>query len=99
MMFSWLRRKDKAPARPKDATVGLLEELTVERINHITSTTAGHFARVKELVGYGREADLPFPRQLIELAYLKGIAICDDEKHRGLMISVYSMLDDIMLSD
>jgi len=77
----------------------LIEELTVDRINEITRTTADHIARVKELVGYGREGDLPFPRRLTELAYLKGIVICDDEQHRDLMIGVYCMLDDVMLPD
>jgi hypothetical protein len=82
-----------------DDTSRLLDELTLDRINEITRTTAGHIARVKELVGYGREGDLPFPRRLTELAYLKGIAICGDEQHRNLMIGVYCMLDDVMLPD
>jgi hypothetical protein len=57
----------------------LLEELTVDRINEIIRATGGHIARVTELVGYGREADLPFSRRLTELAYLTGILICDEK--------------------
>lgn len=77
----------------------LIEELTVDRINEIIQATGSHIARAIELVGYGREADLPFPRRLTELAYLKGIAICDDEKFRTLLVAVYSTLDDVMLPD
>jgi hypothetical protein len=82
-----------------DDTRRLVEELTVDRINEIVQTTGGHIARVIELVGYGREADLPFPRRLTELAYLKGIVICDDEQFRNLLIAVYSTLDDVLLPD
>jgi hypothetical protein len=82
-----------------DDTRRLLEELTVDRINEIIRATGGHIARVTELVGYGREADLPFSRRLTELAYLTGILICDEKDSRTLLISVYSKLDDVMLSD
>jgi len=82
-----------------DDTRRLVEELTVDRINEIIQATGGHIARVTELVGYGREADLPFPRRLTELAYLKGIVICDDEQFRALLIAVYSTLDDVLLPD
>ena len=77
----------------------LLEELTVDRINEIIRATGGHITRVTELVGYGREADLPFSRRLTELTYLTGILICDEKDSRTLLISVYSTLDDVMLSD
>lgn len=47
----------------------------------------------------GREADLPFPKTIIEMAFLTVIRDCHDPARCDVLKSVYITLDDYMLTD
>lgn len=103
-LFLKLRRpllfKLKWPSResPQDeASRKFNDALTPDVVQDIVSKMGGYIA--DRQAKPGREADLPFPKVVIEVAYIKAIRDCTDPKYLGLLKSVYITLDDFMLSD
>jgi hypothetical protein len=91
LFLKWRRNGPQAALRK------LNETLTPEAVDAITTEMGGYIAARKARPG--REVDLPFPRPVIELAFLKAIRDCDDPKKLQLLKAVYVTLDDYMLSD
>jgi hypothetical protein len=73
------------------------DKLTPEIVNHII-TTLGQY--VEDHQGrHGRESDLPFPRALIEFAYMKALRDTPEGPDRAVLRTSYMLLDEHMLSD
>ena len=73
------------------------EALTPEAVDAITSKMGGYVADRKGQPG--PEADLPFPRPVIELAFLKAMRDCSDPKKLEALKVIYFTLDSYMLTD
>jgi len=71
--------------------------LTPELVEHIISAVGSHVAN--SLQGCGRERDLPFPKGLITLAYLKAIRDWPEGARLDAVCSIYVTLDDYTLAD
>jgi len=75
----------------------LNDALTPDAVQDIVSRMGGYIADRE--ASPGREADLPFPKVVIELAYIKAMRDCTDPRYLDLLKAVYITLDDYMLSN
>jgi hypothetical protein len=87
-----LRRSPQDEALPK-----LNETLTPEVVSEIVATMGGHVANRPRR--YGRESDLPYPRVVIETAFLKALRDAPEGSELETLKTFYTFLDDHMLSD
>jgi hypothetical protein len=73
------------------------EKLTPDIVNHIITKMGQYVADRQGRHGPG--SDLPFPRALIELAYMKALRDTPEGPELEALKTFYSILDDYMLSD
>jgi len=87
----WKHRRDQAALRKLDT---MLDEATVDTI---VSAVGGYIAN--RSARYCTEADLPYPRVAIEMAFVKAIARSSaDDPRLGNLKGVYIILDDFFLT-
>lgn len=89
-------KQDMTPTQ-QETLRKLNEALTPETVDHIMSKMDGYIA--DRHARFRREVDLPFPRPVIETAFLKAIRDCTDPKKRDVLKSIYITLDEYMLND
>jgi hypothetical protein len=94
----FLKWRRVSPVSPHDEALRKVNEaLTPEAVDAITSKMGGYVADRKGQPG--PEADLPFPRPVIELAFLKAMRDCSDPKKLEALKVIYFTLDSYMLTD
>jgi hypothetical protein len=93
LRLKWRQRKSSQ----NEAFLKLNAALTPDVVQTIVSKMGGHIA--DRNARPGREADLPFPKAAIEVAFLKAMRDCTDPKYLDILKSTYITLDDYMLSD
>jgi hypothetical protein len=75
----------------------LNQELTPAVVNEIVATMGRHVANRPRK--YGRESDLPYPRLVIEAALIKALRDTPEGPHLEALKTVFTFLDDHLLSD
>jgi len=71
--------------------------LTPEVVNEIVATMGGRVANWPRR--YGRESDLPYPRVVIEAAFIKVVCDAPEGPELETLTTFSAFLDDHMLSD
>lgn len=83
---------------PQDEAFRKLNEtLTPGVVSEIVARMGGHVANWPRR--YGRESDLPYPRVVIEAAFIKALRDAPEGPDLETLKSFYTFLDDHMLSD
>lgn len=91
-----LRLKQRQSPRD-EAFRKLNETLTPAVIGEIVATMGAHVANRPRR--YGRESDLPYPRLVIEAAFIKALRDATEGPELETLKAFYTFLDDHMLSD